>query len=488
MFGLGKKKYTLRWPQKRIIVNQNGNYEATVYRIQALRDIPEHGVKAGDAGGFVSNDSNLSQTDSCWIADDAEVLNQAAVMHNAFVGGNASVATSPAAWASPIYLLNNARIIDNAVVRNYTSTPQRHMQISENAVISGNAYIENVGFILGSAKISDEVQLHGCQTIKDNVEIFGHAVLYQGVEVLGKSKVSGNVVLNSHALVRDSILDGSLQVPQSGRVENFTGYEQEKLDRFLLELAVRENNLKTGRRTNLLREQVISEILDGRHRGPGGQARTWTAESLNEEADRLVKQYYRDPQHSPVQNIRKNAPSLPVSVLPVEKKKQSSESNPLAVRTSEHSRAVSAYEEILSSMESYEKDIVKIIKYPAMTDPTEPKTLALMIALKAVKRLYNDGQCPVEEIIKAVKDLEEKFLIAEFNAQKISQTALSEPERKKIQKAQDLLAIASDEASSKQEKKVSFEQAFKQLEGVIVVPEVAVNTFRVKIGLQEIEA
>ena len=486
MFGLGKKKYTLRWPQKRIVANQNGNYEATVYRIQALRDIPEHGVKAGDAGGFVSNDSNLSQTDSCWIADDAEVLNQAAVMHNAFVGGNASVATSPAAWASPIYLLNNARIIDNAVVRNYTSTPQRHMQISENAVISGNAYIENVGFILGSAKISDEVQLHGCQTIKDNAEIFGHAVLYQGVEVLGKSKVSGNVVLNSHALVRNSILDGSLQVPRSGRVENFTGYEQEKLDRFLLELAVRENNLKTGRRTNLLRERIISEILDGLHREPGEHARTWTAESLNEEADRIVKQYYQDPRHSPVQNIRKSAQSLPVSVLP--EKQQASKPNPLAVMTSEHSRAVSAYEEILSSMESYEKDIVKIIKYPAMTDPTEQKTLALMIALKTVKRLYNDGQCPAEEIIKAVKDLEEKFLIAEFNAQKISQTSLSELERKKIQKAQDLLAIAADEASSTQEKKVSFEQAFKQLEGVIMVPEGAVDTFRVKIGLQEIEA
>lgn len=79
-------------------------------------------------------------------------------------------------------------------------------------------------------------------------------------------------------------------------------------------------------------------------------------------------------------------------------------------------------------------------------------------------------------------------MAAESNAMKLSSSLLSGEELKKMDKAKDLLAIASNEASTEHEKKVSFQQAFKQLEGIIVVPEMAVDTFRAKIGLKEIEA
>lgn len=487
MFGFRQKKYELRWPQKRMITDQNGSYEANVFRIQALRDIPEHGVKAGDTGGFVSSYSNLSQSDSCWIADDAEVLNNASVIHNAFVGGNASVITSsPAAWSKPIYVMNNARIIDEAVIRNYTSTPQRKMQISGNVVISGSAYVENVGFISDSAKVYDEARLKGCNTIGANSEIFGHAILYSSVEILGESKICGNVVINNHVLIRNSTLAGSLMIPQSSRIEDFICYEQDKLDRFILEKEVKALNARRGKRNDPFRDRLLSEILDGLHQEDGKPVPIWTAESLNDEMDRIVRKYYHDPKSSLVQNRRSVPPSIPLSAMQGQEIINAQEVVPIVIKSSEHARAIAAYEEILVSLEAYEKDIVKIIKYPTMMDPNDPKTLALKIAFKTAKRLYEENQCPVEELIKAIKDLEEKFVIAEFNARKISQTALSESEKKKLQKAQDLLAIAANEASSEQEKKSAFTQGFKQLEGVLVVPKEAMDAFRIKYNLREI--
>ena len=72
-------------------------------RIKALRDIPEHNVKAGDEGGLVDGLHNLSQYGACWIdydscavngafiASDAYIAEQTVVRDNAVVGGCAIV-------------------------------------------------------------------------------------------------------------------------------------------------------------------------------------------------------------------------------------------------------------------------------------------------------------------------------------------------------------------------------------------------------------
>lgn len=48
--------------------------------------------------------------------------------------------------------------------------------------------------------------------------------------------------------------------------------------------------------------------------------------------------------------------------------------------------------------------------------------------------------------------------------------------------------MAQHEGSNEHEKKVAFIQGFKQLEGIITVPEEAKDAFRVLVGLKEIEA
>ena len=58
-------------------------YDNTIklYRIEALEDFSD--VKAGDKGGFVQSENNLSQYGDCWIYDDAIVMEDARIMQNA---------------------------------------------------------------------------------------------------------------------------------------------------------------------------------------------------------------------------------------------------------------------------------------------------------------------------------------------------------------------------------------------------------------------
>ncbi len=63
-----------------------------LFRIEALIDIPSIGVKAGDKGGFVEKEENLSQcNDKAWVSDEAVVSDEARVSDEAVVSGKAWV-------------------------------------------------------------------------------------------------------------------------------------------------------------------------------------------------------------------------------------------------------------------------------------------------------------------------------------------------------------------------------------------------------------
>ena len=61
----------------------------TLYRIKALRSFGN--VKAGDLGGFVEKEENLSHKGNSWVYGNAEVYGNAKVYGNAWVYGNAEV-------------------------------------------------------------------------------------------------------------------------------------------------------------------------------------------------------------------------------------------------------------------------------------------------------------------------------------------------------------------------------------------------------------
>ena len=62
-----------------------------LHRIRALVDIPGNDVKAGDLGGWIEVERNLSQKGAAWVADEARVMGEALVMDSARVTGKARV-------------------------------------------------------------------------------------------------------------------------------------------------------------------------------------------------------------------------------------------------------------------------------------------------------------------------------------------------------------------------------------------------------------
>ena len=55
----------------------------TLHRIKALKDFSN--VKAGDLGGWIEKENNLSQMDNAWIGGDAKVYGSAKVCCDANV-------------------------------------------------------------------------------------------------------------------------------------------------------------------------------------------------------------------------------------------------------------------------------------------------------------------------------------------------------------------------------------------------------------------
>lgn len=63
--------------------------EGTMLRIIALKDFT--GVKAGERGGLIEKEANLSQSDNAWVSDNARVYGGAQVSDNARVSGDARI-------------------------------------------------------------------------------------------------------------------------------------------------------------------------------------------------------------------------------------------------------------------------------------------------------------------------------------------------------------------------------------------------------------
>ena len=78
------KKYELLKDEFIILPNSE-----KVFRIQAL--VPFGDIGAGEKGGYIQKESNLSQTGDAWVYGNARVFGDARVSGNAWVYGDARV-------------------------------------------------------------------------------------------------------------------------------------------------------------------------------------------------------------------------------------------------------------------------------------------------------------------------------------------------------------------------------------------------------------
>ena len=112
-------------------------------RIRALRDIPRWWVKAGDLGGWVESESNLSHDGDCWVSGTARVSGAARVSGDAWVFGAALV--SGDAW------------------------------VSGDARVSGTAWVYGTAWVSGTAEVSGDAQVSGSARVYGTARVSGDA-------------------------------------------------------------------------------------------------------------------------------------------------------------------------------------------------------------------------------------------------------------------------------------------------------------------------
>ena len=139
------------------ITNEAGK---KLFRIKALIDFGD--VKAGELGGYVEKEGNVSQDDNAWVSGDAEVFGNAKVYGDAEVFGNAKV-------------YGDARVYDNAKVYG-------DARVYDNAWVFGDAKVSGRAWVFGNARASGDALISGNAKVSDNACVFGDAdyALVQG--------------------------------------------------------------------------------------------------------------------------------------------------------------------------------------------------------------------------------------------------------------------------------------------------------------------
>ena len=121
--------------------------EKMLHRIRAVRDIPEHNVKAGDLGGWLETEENLSHNGAAWVMNSAYVMGKARVMGKALVADSASVMDSA-------HVMDFARVMGNALV-------------TDSARVMGNALVMDSAYVMGKARVTDSARVMGNARVMD---------------------------------------------------------------------------------------------------------------------------------------------------------------------------------------------------------------------------------------------------------------------------------------------------------------------------------
>ncbi len=125
----------------------------TLYRIRALKNFGK--VKAGDLGGWIESEENLSQDGDCWVYDEAKVYGKAHVFEDAKVFGIA--------------------------------------RVYENAKVYGNAQVFGSTWVHGNAEVYENAEVFSEAQVGDETKVFGKACVHGDAKICGKALVDYEV-------------------------------------------------------------------------------------------------------------------------------------------------------------------------------------------------------------------------------------------------------------------------------------------------------
>ena len=151
----------------------------TLYRICAIRDFGD--VKAGDMGGWIESEKNLSHEGNAWVYDNARVSGDALVCGNARVFGDAQVC-------------GDAEVRDNALVCG-------NAKVCGDALVCGNARVFGDAEVCGNAEVRDNALVCGDAEVRDNARVCGNAKVCGDAKVRDNALVCGNAKVHGNAEV-----------------------------------------------------------------------------------------------------------------------------------------------------------------------------------------------------------------------------------------------------------------------------------------------
>ena len=150
-----------------ILMNEENTIEfngRTLHRIRALKDFDD--VKAGDIGGYVESEWNLSQYGICWIYDDA------ICMDNAWVCNSAKMYNRSCMY-------NNSKMLDNSIMYDYS-------RMYDNTMMYDNSKMFDNSIMFDNSRMFDNSKMYDNSIMLDNSEMFGNSILKNNDKLYGK--------------------------------------------------------------------------------------------------------------------------------------------------------------------------------------------------------------------------------------------------------------------------------------------------------------
>lgn len=206
-----------------------------LYRIKALRSF--NGVKAGDLGGWVESEANLSQSGNAWVNDNAMVYGDAVICKNAQVCDNAQV-------------FEDAEVCDDAKVYGKAL-------VYDEAKIYGSAEVFGSAQVYERAEIYDDAKVYDNAMVHDSAQVFGNAHVYGNASILGVAMIFDNAKVCNTAIICDSakVYGNSLVAENVLIIENSCIYKKANPDEQTVQKAA---NNQSGNPEPSSREEILA--------------------------------------------------------------------------------------------------------------------------------------------------------------------------------------------------------------------------------------
>ncbi|MCW1250229.1 hypothetical protein ODZ83_08575 [Acaricomes phytoseiuli] len=145
----------------------------------------------------------------------------------------------------------------------------------------------------------------------------------------------------------------------------------------------------------------------------------------------------------------------------------------------EATKLMAAHDAVNEAWLSYELDVAKLIDFPMMSDVREPRTVDFLRAKRIADGLRPDDLEALEderlaEYRTAVRNFEVSFEVAERQARRVKDQNFSVAERQRLETAKRLLRMAEDTGATPAERRLAYQRARKELDGLVALPEEAI--------------